>query len=99
MSFYYKTKYNSLNYVYLYIDGKYYNRYDNKNTWELITVDNLTNKEHEFTWVLYDYDDSYYSCIDTISFDDVVETDSNLFSNTYDNELQNNNSIYKNGDN
>ena len=101
MSFYYKTHFT--NYIYnsisLYIDGNYYNKYtsNNNDTWNSTTIDNLSNKEHEFTWVLYSKSSNYYSCIDTISFDDIVETNSSLFSNNYDNELKNNNSAYKNG--
>jgi len=86
MSFYYKTDNQSE--IYLYIDGNYYNKYSTIGIWSLDTIENLTNEEHEFTWVLHNYWYGY-RCIDTISFDDVVETDSSLFSNTYDNELLN----------
>ena len=89
MSFYYKTS----GYVYLYIDGKYYNKYSNKNTWTLTTVNNLSNKEHEFTWVLCNTDDRDYSCIDTISINDVVETDSSLFSNSIESFILKNENI------
>ena len=94
MSFYYKTKYNADdNHICLYIDGNYYNKYSNNSTWELITVDNLSNKEHEFTWVLYNTDDRDYSCIDTISFNDVVEIDSSLFSNSIESFILKNKNI------
>ena len=91
MSFYYKVKTNNTIYasVYLYIDGVYKNGYYTNTLWQQITISNLTDKEHEFTWVLYSESNSYYSCIDTIAFNDIVETDSNKFSNTYEKELKN----------
>ena len=80
MSFYYKTYNNDKSTVYLYIDGVYQNRYYNT-SWTQAVLDNLTDEEHEFTWVLCNYNDGEYSCIDTIAFDDTVERNSNLFSN------------------
>ncbi len=100
ISFRYKT-YNSnnssgYNCIYLYIDGKYYDRYIS-NDWSLfdnISID-LKYDNHNFTWVLYNYNNRYgYACIDEIAINDVIITDYSKFSNNSNYEL-NNNSIYK----
>ena len=90
MSFKYKI-YSNTNYVYLYIDGKYHSYYSNNddNNWYSRDI-TIEQGRHEFTWVLYNSKSTYYSCIDEIAIDDVIITDYNKFSNTNNNELNNN---------
>jgi hypothetical protein len=50
----------------------YKNRYYSSASWTQITISDLTDEEHEFTWVLYSYSGAYHSYIDTIAFDDII---------------------------
>jgi len=89
MSFY--SKIPDYSYVYLYIDGVYKNRYDYSYAlWKQVSVTDLTDEEHEFTWVLFGLTGT---CIDTISFDSEVVTDMNTYYRLYDGV---NNIIYLN---
>ena len=81
-------------FIHFYIDGEYKNRYS-YSYWTSSGNFTLEQSEHEFTWVLYCPERSYYSCIDQITIDDVVITDYNKFSNNYTNELKSNNNSYK----
>jgi len=85
MSFYYNT-YNG--YVYLYIDGVYKNQYTST-SWKKESITDLIDEEHEFTWILFVSDSGRYSCIDTISFNDELVTDKNVFNNKYKIILEN----------
>ena len=81
---------NSNKYIYLYIDGKYYNKYnsDDYNYWYSININisvnqNNQNNEHEFTWILSNnINENYIMCIDEIAIDDEIITDYSKFSNT-----------------
>ena len=104
MSFIYKTYSSGSDnilrggYIYLYIDGQYYNKYNSNNNWSSSGDITVEQGEHEFTWVLYSYS-GYYSCIDEIKINDLMVIEYGKFKNYNHNiplgSIPDNNSIYK----
>jgi len=99
MSFYYETYGGANGHIYLYIDGIYKGFWWNNSvqSWPQVSIINLPDEEHEFTWVLVDVGGT--PCIDTISFNNELVTDINEFNNEYKISLANivTEDTYKNG--
>ena len=105
MSFWYITSFDK-GLVFLYIDGIRNKFADNvyNRQWKQIEINDLTDEEHEFTWIFpkVSYsganENTFYTGIDTIAFDGIVETDTSLFTGTFSKELKNNYDVVNNYD-